>query len=147
MAMKYFQKQRLLKLADFLEALPRGRFDLDFIAKKNNKGEQPAVNTCGTVACAIGWTPVVFPKHCGYTKICMYGTDKDLAVYSKECPELKDFYFAEEFFGLDNKEAFYLFMPESYPEGRRGKSSVANRIRKFVAGEVPRSKIEEVYGW
>jgi hypothetical protein len=37
------------KLAKFLEELPPEEFDFDIIK-------------CGTVACAIGWTPRVFPR-------------------------------------------------------------------------------------
>jgi hypothetical protein len=141
--MKYFQKQRLLKLADFLESLPRGRFDLSIIGKHNSKGELPTPTSCGTAACAIGWTPVVFPRHCCYTA-CFYGKPNELSVASKETGE-RDFGFAEPFFGLDSSESAYLFMPDSYPKGRRGKKSVVDRIRKFVSGNVSREEIENCW--
>lgn len=140
MAIKHFQKQRLLKLADFIEALPRGKFDLNIIAKENRDGEEPSVKTCGTAACAIGWTPVVFPRACAYTFSLF--DNSELSVQSKLSGK-RDFVFAEEFFGLDCKESSYLFDPESYPSGRRGKKSVAARIRKFVAGNVSKQEIED----
>ena len=143
MAMKYFQKQRLLKLADFLESLPRGRFDLSIIAKYGDNGNTPAEKGCGTAACAIGWTPVVFPRACTYTP-ALCGYERELSVVSKETGSI-DFNFAEEFFGLNAAESNYLFMPDSYPESRRGKKSVAGRIRKFVAGNVPEEEIEAAW--
>ena len=48
-------KRRLLKLAAFLEALPKDKF---YFGTTLHKVE----HNCPTVACAIGWTPVVFPK-------------------------------------------------------------------------------------
>lgn len=139
--MKNFQKQRLLKLADFLEALPRGKFNLSIIANKNHDGEEPSVKTCGTAACAIGWTPVVFPRACTYT-YSLFGDENELSVQSKASNKV-DFGFAEEFFGINDDESSYLFHPESYPRGRRGKKSVTARIRKFVAGNVSKQEIED----
>lgn len=50
-------KRRLRKLIAFLRQLPRRKFDFsDVVKETNGKG-------CGSVACALGWTPVAFPKH------------------------------------------------------------------------------------
>lgn len=43
---------RLEKLAAFLDTLPRKKFRFDRVWR---------FQECGTVGCAIGWTPVVFP--------------------------------------------------------------------------------------
>lgn len=48
-------KDRLLKLADFLETLPDEKFDFRKYVKKDD-------GLCGTVCCAIGWCPAVFPN-------------------------------------------------------------------------------------
>lgn len=47
------QEKRLLKLCDFLEKLP---------PKKFNFATTLSEEECGTVGCAIGWTPMVFPR-------------------------------------------------------------------------------------
>jgi hypothetical protein len=44
---------RLQKLADFLKELPEEKFDYSAL---RNESE------CGTIACAVGWCPEVFPE-------------------------------------------------------------------------------------
>jgi hypothetical protein len=46
---------RLLKLARFLEKLPARKFDFASVVSR-------ARNGCGSVCCAVGWLPAVFPK-------------------------------------------------------------------------------------
>lgn len=53
--------ERLLKLASFLRKLPPERFDFGKIVQH----ETPR---CGTIGCAIGWTPAVFPDLVEWTK-------------------------------------------------------------------------------
>lgn len=136
-------KRRLLKLADFLENLPKSKFDLGIIARTNHKGDTPAVETCGSAACAIGWTPVVFPKHCCYKprEIHFLG---NLSV-KKLGGSKTDFAFIEEFFNITHQEACYLFVPHSYPTKRQGKMSVAKRIREFVAAKHSQEELERRY--
>lgn len=52
------QNKRLTKLIAFLRALPRSKFYFgdDVLESKTNG------HTCATVACAIGWTPAIFPR-------------------------------------------------------------------------------------
>lgn len=53
------QDRRLKKLIAFLRELPRRKFDFtQEVSKTKSNG-----HTCATVACAIGWTPVVFPRY------------------------------------------------------------------------------------
>jgi hypothetical protein len=55
----YFK--RLEKLADFLDKLPREKFNFaDLVSEIDKKG-------CGTVCCAIGWTPKVLPHLVKFT--------------------------------------------------------------------------------
>ena len=49
-------KERLLKLADFLQELPKDKFDFTSVVEEYDRE-----NECGTLCCAIGWTPAVFP--------------------------------------------------------------------------------------
>jgi hypothetical protein len=56
-------KERLLKLADFLDELDDSKFNFSHVIEKYD-----TENNCGTVCCAMGWVPVVFPdivKWCG----------------------------------------------------------------------------------
>ena len=155
--MLHYQKERLLKLADFLESLPRRKFDLTLIASTNSKAETPSLNTCGTAACAIGWMPNVFPRACKYEDVVLpkneydfdYRNYNNLTVEGKgNYDDLTDFQLAEAFFGLDpNKyESEFLFDPESYNYHRRGNKSVAARIRKFANGEITQKDINEAVG-
>ncbi len=64
--------KRLLKLADFLDKLPRAKFDFGVIAMQDGKPMLEALKAgkerCGTVACAIGWMPAVFPRSLRWTE-------------------------------------------------------------------------------
>ena len=139
--MKHFHKNRLLKLADFLDTLPRKQFDLTLVLE-----ERP----CGTVGCAMGWTPTVFPRLVSVDRkqsYCDIRTDKAKGFGSV----------AKEIFGLTVSEITGLFCPDSamvigdrylrygqldgpqnYKEfndslpDRAWPSSVAKRIRRFI---------------
>lgn len=140
--MNTIQKKRLLKLADFLEnqADPR-KFDLGvFIGDSDEDSERDIVDPrkelrpkegfCGTVGCAIGHCPLVFPRHAEY-KNDGYGW----SVGAKDTDASDDetnFHWAGTFFGLTRTEVAYLFDPGFYPGDRQGVKSVANRIRYFV---------------
>jgi hypothetical protein len=50
-------KNRLLRLADFLEALPRKRFDFNHWVGDNWEGKEDL--SCGTTACALGWATTI----------------------------------------------------------------------------------------
>lgn len=59
------QRNRFLRLASFLEALPNRKFNIyDWVRQKNRTGD------CGSVCCAIGWLPVVFPRQWKYRQEC-----------------------------------------------------------------------------
>lgn len=141
--MKSFHKKRLLKLASFLRTLPKERFNLEVITglpkgSHAMKDEEQIVEelagfckgkTCGSAACAIGWCPAVFPRDAKWET--RYG---GVVLKSDEWQE--NFGFAEEFFGLTEAQAVYLFDPSYYPCRRQGKISVANRIADFVSGKM-----------
>lgn len=57
--------KRLLKLATFLRKLPTKNFDFEIFCDGIFDREN---NMCGTVACAMGWTPAVFPRLVRWTK-------------------------------------------------------------------------------
>lgn len=69
--MKTLTKQRLLKIADAIEAAPADRFDMrTFLSVQGNEeldAESPALakkltTSCGTSGCIAGWTVAVFPR-------------------------------------------------------------------------------------
>jgi len=140
------QKNRLLRLADFLENQVKDeRFDLEVIAETESC-QLPSQTACGTAACAIGHMPQVFPRACKYSDIdpnCLDEVSEDNPVSlfvegKKEFSNYEDFRLAEEFFGLNETEGLYLFMPDSY-NIRKGRKTVARRIRKFVEeGQIPK---------
>lgn len=112
------QKARLTKLATFLCSVPRKHFNLDVVTAGDYEdiydlklgetlsdiGKTCKVHKCGAAACAMGWTPAVFPRK-------VYWDDVgDVKAYSGE------WYWEEmqEFFGLDGGQSHYLFQPDSY---------------------------------
>ena len=50
------KKAKLLKLADFIEKLKPKALDMDCVVDKFDS------DRCATIACAMGWTPKVFPR-------------------------------------------------------------------------------------
>lgn len=134
-------KNRLLKLANFLESIPPQQFNLSVIVEAEVLDKVPSKKTikqktCGTAGCAIGYCPVVF-RNVKYEK-CDYldYLDGDIVVKFPNC-EVYDTNFegAEQFFGISAKQAEYLFMPDAYHPSKRGPKSVAARIRAFVNRE------------
>lgn len=146
--MKKVYKDRLLKLADFLyNHVSTKNFDLatftsyetdslgycpytihkrsyDIDPEKLFKGLKN--KDCGTTACALGWSPVVFKRQLTYDD---YGNPVVRANGDS----------ASEFFGCNEIMFDYLFQKSSYQPGHNGPKSVANRIRKFVKdGKIPK---------
>ena len=107
---------RLLKLATFLEILPREKFNFNCVIKRKPGKE------CGSVGCAIGWTPEVFPR------LVKWNDPKlNMAGYKELATELFDICY-------DN--ATYLFAPGDPCVGQLPVTAtpkmVAKHIRKFV---------------
>lgn len=141
--MKKVYKERLLKLADFLyNNVSTKNFDLgtftnyqqyDKYVPKYSYGIIPEKlckglknKDCGTTACALGWSPVVFSRSLTYNSL----GDPVLRSNGNS---------ADEFFGCKDDGLFdYLFQKSSYRQGHNGPKSVAKRIRKFVEdGKIP----------
>jgi hypothetical protein len=119
------------------------RFNLEVIATTETC-EFPSQTACGTAACAIGHMPQVFPRHCKYSEIdpdCINDSENPYSLDVKgkgELAFLSDFDLADIFFGLNRYESSYLFMPDQYGI-RKGRKTVAHRIRKFVLeGRIPK---------
>jgi hypothetical protein len=142
--------RRLLKLADFLAALPREKFDFSQIVEQKGKPMLQALKAgktrCGTVGCAIGWMPAVFPRHLKWGED-FRGSGTYLGVYFRNSDpesfsgEPIDFQVAEQFFGITEDETQWLFLPDYYSGERDADNglsdsatpkAVARHIRKFV---------------
>lgn len=133
-------KNRLLKLANFLESIPPQQFNLSVIVEAEVLDKVPSKKTikqktCGTAGCAIGYCPVVF-RGVKYKENDDVYDVTDIAVQFPvpDCSDGVDENFsgAEQFFGISGKQAEYLFMPDAYHPSKRGPKSVAARIKAFV---------------
>jgi hypothetical protein len=116
------KKQRLLKLADFLDQLPTPEKQFDLACWANGP---LSLNDCGSAGCALGWATVRFRRQ-GFVLT---------GVYSK-LPEYQGngwYHAAVAFFDITYEEAEFLFCPNYYHRGGGTHvSTVTKRIRKFV---------------
>lgn len=120
-------KRRLLKLADFLENMPRNKaFDMSVIASNIDAG-QPA---CGSSACAIGWATAIPSFRRAGLRLNQRGRVRH---GNKRCGGAYTAA-AKSFFSLDFGEATHLFGDNWLPSaGLTARKNAVKRIRKFVA--------------
>lgn len=111
--------KRLMKLADFLDTVPRKHFDMTIYV--DGAIERLTNHECGTSACAFGWACTIpsFRKAGlgligGYLPIYKSWSDRDAA---------------ERFFGITEREAETLF----YSHWNAGPKAAATRCRKVAA--------------
>ena len=137
-------KRRLLKLADFLDELPKERFDYREWVDNNWNGKLDI--SCNSKACAFGWASTIksFRKlglrlmktqNFGYGYICL--AKEDGTTYGDE------FVAGRVIFGLTEEETSFLFIPNHpydlddgnelcSPSDEATPKQVAKHIRKFV---------------
>jgi hypothetical protein len=125
-------KQRLLKLADFLEKLPRERkFDMGVVAELVDDG-RPA---CGSSACALGWGACIPSfRRAGY-RLTRTGGLRVRGSFSVWFDENAAF-----FFGISVRDALSLFgMRQDEVMGEPARRAAVKRLREFVkcAGGMP----------
>jgi hypothetical protein len=124
--------ERLLRLAEFLEKLPPKKFYFGTWVKEWK-------NECGTVCCAIGWCPVVFPEHfkwCYDTTNVLFRRGNDWMIAA---------WHSEDFFDLTDDEFSHLFHPNAQEQVFGGRKldersrpkTVAANIREFVNRKWP----------
>lgn len=123
--------KRLEKLINFLDQLVPKKFDFSSVVTEVDSAEE-----CGTVCCAMGWTPVVFPD---LVKWCEKGYDIELV--DSKYSRLGYYYVAHRLFGVSTLTALFLFSPNTqsmiHPSlSSCGRSAtpkqVADMLRKFV---------------
>jgi hypothetical protein len=114
-------KRRLLKLADFLETVPRKRLDMSIFATGD-------LRECGTSGCALGWATQI-PS---FRRAGLYLDETSPRLRGR--PRIVDpFQVAREFFDLSAYDAADLFTPNY--DGSDTPKEVAKRFRKFVASK------------
>lgn len=150
--MNQIHRDRLLKLADFLDALPAARFDYESWVGSMWEGKLDL--SCGTTACAFGWATAVpefktlglsiqkAPED-GLPGVCVGQALSGEDAWSMSCRA------ARSAFGLTSKQTSDLFTPssddpsdfdETETHGSDGKpfgnalpQTVAQHIRDYVA--------------
>lgn len=125
---------RLLKLAKFLRTLPESHFDFGIVLEQHSKTRE---NKCGTIGCAIGWCPVVFPRLVEITPRMFMPTYR-LKRGDKQCRG--DFRtVGQHLFGMPLTHVERLFVPEKHSpaDGRRlgyttTPTKVAQRVETYA---------------
>jgi hypothetical protein len=148
----FIYKRRLLKLADFLQKLPRKRFNYASWVGEDWQGKENL--SCGTTACAFGWAATIPSlRKAGLRMKKVSGRGY---VTLKNSKYNNDFTMpriaATEVFGLNNNEFEYLFLPDTWlttdsnmlgdsesilglsgsPNDKADAKEVAKHIRRFV---------------
>ena len=136
---------RLYLLANFLKGLPAEKFRFNYVVRRYEDApdaeDAPGTTPCGSVCCAIGWTPRLFPKEVRWTG--SWGTTHPLVLTGS--PDNRPSLFtdvASKLFGLTYEEVSVLFQPgysdlgfEALP-GSATPQQVAERIVEFVETKV-----------
>lgn len=118
---------RLLKLADLLETVPRKAFDLGlWETKRATKPEGKKQGECGFAGCAIGWaTHAKLFRGLSFRRYTWCETPH-LAYRDSTNWEA-----VQKLFSIGATQAYHLFEEDSY-EGAATPKQVAFRIRKFI---------------
>jgi len=120
-------RDRVIRLRDFLDALPDERFDMDDYLVWNkcdgpsryNMPIGKAVNICGTAACIAGWAQ---------------------ALFDPDTPQDEDI--AARLLGLNSTQASALFIPDSRGVLTRAQA-VATLDHYLATGEIDWAKADE----
>jgi hypothetical protein len=87
---------KMKTLIAFLKNLDKSKFDINHIISQYDYKNQ-----CGTVCCAIGWFPAIFPEECQWyeSELFIHGKSK---IFSK---------IAHDVLGIPERHADVLFSP------------------------------------
>ena len=126
-------RRRLLKLSRFIRKLPRRKLNMEEIAWLNGAEKMNPIR-CTSVACAMGWTPLVFPSLVKYVSDGY--TEKYLSVSLIGRHIVLNYAAMREIFGLRYHQAEVLF--SSGGKGYSTPKQVADGIEAFVrSGRLP----------
>lgn len=132
-------KERLLKLADFVEAnAVDNKFNMMTFFSRNTTNPEDLRYKCGTTACLAGWGCLVPEfKRDGYVAKLYDITRPDLGIVPTYDGKIM-FDALEAFFDLTYEQASYLFgeysdLGDNLPRDDDGVEIAVSRIRDFVA--------------
>ena len=141
--MKAHHVKRLHKLADFLDTVPKKNFDFERVVYDRGDGPPRKDFSCGTTACAMGYTPLLFPKLVEWAVVGEFN-DSVCGVIPKGGNPCTHSWggAAMELFGIEGLEVDALFWPDAnriradiglseLPKDPTPKQ-VARNIRKFI---------------
>lgn len=94
--------ERLEKLCQFLDTLPGPKFDFTYYVSKRD-----ARTGCGTVCCAIGWCPAVFPDEWRWAQRGAV-VERGVPYHTNSQNPLDQ---ACSFFGLSQEDSYRAFLP------------------------------------
>jgi hypothetical protein len=129
--------ERLLKLADYIEKVPTHTYGEKVTGKQFNFDVVRVQEGCGTMACAMGYTPEVFPEEIGLT---MSGGNSRPIFHQTGASSILGI--ARDFFGIQKTSDIYaLFFSDEqwyhpakldFLRADATGAQVAQNIRKFV---------------
>ena len=129
--MKSVYAKRLIKLAEFLEDLPRKQFSYEQWVGFDWKGAPDL--SCGTTACAFGWATTIPAFRRLGLRLKQYGNRGIPALNgSRLNPSRAAEAAAAHVFGLDEQGFLDLFIP-GRNESDATPRYVAKKIRRYVA--------------
>jgi hypothetical protein len=126
--MKAIHKQRLLKLAKHLRSGKLGHKKFDFRVL-NVDDRLQIVGHCGTLGCAWGECPVIFPTHLMFV-------DSPEGVLLRRDSTGETFADAEKFFDITPNESSHLFVPGCQEVGYGGIALDMHATAKQVAANI-----------
>lgn len=150
----YVAKDRLNALADYLDTVPKKKFNFSIFANKSLSAD----NECGATGCALGWACTMprFQRMGLQLVIDGYDGTSDnrrpnyAPIITKDGKTVATYFeTAEQIFGITTNEAEGLFMPDGAadwqknrwgPPGKASAKQVASNIRKFIKWKWPAGK-------
>lgn len=153
-------RERLKRLAKFLEKVPAEQFDMNYWGKVENgdlgKGKRLCLkrNLCGTSACALGWaTQIPSFKAAGLKLVItevVSGVNENEEEIFENFAEVRfgkyqySMQAAREFFEIGQLESHYLFNPSAYDdENNIEPADVVTRINELVNNGIIDSEMAE----
>ncbi len=129
-----FHKNRLLKLANFLETVKPKDFNLSSWKRETTNG------VCKTICCAVGFAATIpsFKKaglrlsSIDKNNTFVFYNDEDVTEYQIHYEQWESWSAVGKFFGLNSEEYNYLFSDTYYGNFNSGPKHVAKRIKKFI---------------
>jgi len=116
----------LLKLADFLDNLPRKRFNICVFGDKDFSPKE-----CGTQACALGWAPTAFPRSNLWLSDDDWYYNKQVNYKDTKGKIYRDERAGAKFFDIPKEHAFKLFV-ESADNKKLTRKQMAKKLRAYV---------------